>query len=157
MHSDKEVQKKVFTRQIQKAVALKKPLVVHSRDAEQDTIEIMTKNIPKAHPIHLHCFTGSPEMALALLEAFPNLCIGFTGCITFQSAEDLRAVVKQIPLDRILLETDSPYMAPLPFRGHVCHPGMIPLVGNQVATIKGVTLEEVLDQTRKNAKRVYGV
>ncbi len=156
-HSEVDTQKRVFTAQLQIAIELKKPVVVHSRDAEPDTIEIMTKTLPKEWRIHLHCFTGSKEMVHKLIDHFPNLCVGFTGCITFDSAAAQRETVKSIPLERLLLETDGPYMAPLPFRGAVCHPGHLPLTAQVMADVKGVTLQQLLAQVRKNVNRVYGI
>jgi len=157
LHSPKDTQCKVFARQIKRAVEVKKPLVVHSRDAEEDTIKILKEHAPKTWPIHVHCFTSSLAMAQTLLQHFTNLYFGFTGAITFGNASALRDVVAKIPLQRILLETDSPYMSPEPFRGHVAHPGHIPLIAAKIAAVKGVSLEEVCKQTRANVKSLYGV
>jgi len=155
--SDPDIQQRVFIRQIQRAVECKKPLVVHSRDAEQDTIQIMCQHLPVDWHVHLHCFTSSIGMADTLLKHFPNLCVGFTGCITFKTADVNRQSVKAIPLDRLLLETDGPYMAPDPFRGATAHPGHIPLTAQVMADVKGVPLSELLKQVRLNVKKVYNV
>lgn len=155
--SPHDVQQAAFTRQIKCAVAAKKPLVVHSRAAEADTIKIMREHLPKEWLIHLHCFTDRKEMAVTLLEHFPNLCVGFTGAVTFPGADANRENIAAVPLDRLLLETDGPFMAPVPLRGRIAHPGMIPLVAVTVAQVKGVSVEEVLTQTRKNVTKIYGI
>jgi TatD DNase family protein len=103
---------------------LGKPVVLHTREAEQDTLEMMLQLFPSHWKIHAHCFTDSVDFALRLVQHFPNLYFGFTGVITFKNAGKLLDVVKQVPLNRIVLETDAPFMAPVPFRGQVCHPGM---------------------------------
>jgi TatD DNase family protein len=102
------VQQEVFVRQMKGAISVGKPLVVHSRDASADTLRLMTETLPGDWKIHLHCFTGDDdEFAQNMLRAFPNLNIGFTGAITFKSAQKTRDIVARVPLDRILLETDG--------------------------------------------------
>mmetsp|Transcript_46481 Transcript_46481/g.74499 ORF Transcript_46481/g.74499 Transcript_46481/m.74499 type:complete len:458 (+) Transcript_46481:31-1404(+) len=156
--SPQDVQKKVFVEQIEIAKQLDMPLVVHSRKAENDTIEIMKKYCPANKPIHLHCFTDSLEYGKIILTEFPNLCVGFTGSITFRNADKNRNTVKNIPLNRILLETDGPYMSPTPYYKKVSHPGYIPLIAEQVASLHGIRdVNKVLKQCRLNAKSVYGV
>ena len=109
--SSPEKQKEVFERQLQLALSVNKPLVIHSRDAEEDTLSIMKRVVPPHWSIHLHCFTGgNKDFALRMCEHFPNLFVGFTGCISFKNAEPTRNVVKALPLERLLLETDGPYM-----------------------------------------------
>eukprot|EP00808_Paulinella_micropora_P002067 g28820.t1 len=157
MHSDKELQQQAFARQIQLAVQTKKPLVVHSRDAEEDTLRILKEHAPKDWRIHIHCFTSSKPFAFALVQHFPNLCIGFTGALTFPKASALQEVVQALPLSRILTETDGPFMSPVPYRGGIAHPGHIPIIAQKIADLKGVSLEECLAQVRKNIKLVYGV
>eukprot|EP00899_Mesostigma_viride_P028637 jgi/Mesvir1/8959/Mv19766-RA.1 len=154
-----EIQRDVFRRQIRRAVASNKALVVHSRDAERDTIDLLKQELPPAWPVHMHCHTSSLEMTLELLPLFPGMKFGFTGCVTFAGAraDANREVVAAIPLDRLLTETDGPYMSPVPLRGAVCHPGMIPLIAETLASVKGVTLEELLCQVRLNVQAVYGV
>eukprot|EP00457_Paulinella_chromatophora_P009810 gb/GEZN01009885.1/.p1 GENE.gb/GEZN01009885.1/~~gb/GEZN01009885.1/.p1 ORF type:complete len:426 (+),score=33.57 gb/GEZN01009885.1/:84-1280(+) len=156
-YSDLTSQRRVFARQIQLAVASKKPLMVHSREAEQDTIDILTEHAPSDYPIHLHCFTSSQSMAKSLLQRFSNLYFGFTGVITFPSSEDIQETVKMVPLSRILTETDGPYMSPNPYRGDVAHPGHIPVIAEKIAQLKGVSLEACLSQVRVNIKDIYGV
>jgi len=92
-----------------------------------------------------------------IFQEFPELCIGFTGVVTFKSAKDLHQVVKYVPLSRILLETDGPFMAPVPHRGADCHSGFIPFIAQEIAKLKGVTVDEVYAAARANTKRIYGV
>eukprot|EP01083_Nonionella_stella_P310562 1103953_1 len=156
--SPQDIQKRVFIEQIEISKQLDLPLVIHAREAERDTIEIMKKYCPKHKPIHLHCFTDSLEYGRVMLDSFPNLMIGFTGAITFKKAHHNRNTVRGIPLTRILLETDGPYMAPHPYRGQIAHPGFIPLIAEQIAKLHGVNdVNKVLRQCRLNAKKVYGV
>lgn len=153
----RNLQRGVFTRQMDLAVSLKKPLVVHTRFAEDDTLELMEKHLPTEHPIHVHCFTSSNTLAQALLERFSTLRLGFTGVVTFKNAPEVKEVVRNTPLDRILLETDSPYMAPEPFRGRIAHPGHVSYVADTVATLKGVSRAEVLATCRRNTRLIYGI
>ena len=153
----KDVQRRAFVDQMALATELGAPLVVHTRDAEEDTLELMRANLPRDAKVHVHCFTSSLELAEALLAAFPNLCLGFTGACTFKNAEEIRAVVRATPLERILLETDGPYMAPEPHRGTVAHPGMVPHVAAKIAEVKGVDVAEVFEATREATRRTYGI
>ncbi len=155
--SAREIQREVFARQIRKGVEMGKPLIIHTREAEEDTLSIMSAEVPKAWKVHVHCFTSSPEMAEKLLENFPNLCLGFTGIVTFKNALELQAVAKATPLDRILLETDGPYLAPIPHRGKPAHPGHIPLIAQKIAELKGMDVETVYQAARENTRKVYGI
>lgn len=155
--SPPETQREVFARQIREGVALGKPLIVHTREAEADTLDILRREAPRDWRIHVHCFTSSQGMAEALLADFSNLCLGFTGIVTFKNAHDLQQVVKATPLGRLLLETDGPYLAPVPFRGKPAHPGHIPHIAAKIAELKGVKLEDVYAAARENTKRVYGI
>ena len=150
-----DIQKQVFIDQIKMSRDLNLPLIVHSRKAEQDTIDIMTQFCDKNQNIHLHCFTDSIQMADIMLNRFPNLCIGFTGVITFDSAKHNRELVEMVPLERILLETDSPYMAPKPYRG-TSHSGYIPIIAETVASVKDIEdVERVLEICSNNAIKLY--
>lgn len=155
-HSPRDRQREVFARQIEIAVETKKPLVIHTREAEADTLALMRERVPRDWPVHVHCFTSSLALAEGLLADFPNLRIGFTGIVTFKNAADLREVVRRVPLDRILVETDGPWLAPEPHRGKPAHPGYIPLVLAKLAEIKGVSTEEMTRITTGNAVRIYG-
>ncbi len=168
--SPQEVQKRVFARQLDVACGLGKPLVIHTRDAENDTLEILKDHVlDKTTPIHVHCFTSSKKLATDLLKTFSNLYLGFTGIVTFSSAKELHELVKevivvpmnaneaQVPLNKILLETDGPFLAPVPFRGKIAHSGMIPYIAECIAKLKKVPVEQLYEQVRKNTEVVYGI
>ncbi|KYQ89109.1 hypothetical protein DLAC_10341 [Tieghemostelium lacteum] len=155
--SPRDKQMSAFASQLKKAVECKKPLVIHSREAEQDTLDLLTIHVPKDWKIHIHCFTSNPDFAQKLLAHFSNLYIGFTGCITFKNSESIRASVQAVPIERMLLETDGPYMTPEPFRGQTAHSGHIPQVANMIAQVKQLSLEQVLKQCRINTTNVYGI
>eukprot|EP01101_Sappina_pedata_P012347 TRINITY_DN8461_c0_g1_i1.p1 TRINITY_DN8461_c0_g1~~TRINITY_DN8461_c0_g1_i1.p1 ORF type:complete len:180 (-),score=38.41 TRINITY_DN8461_c0_g1_i1:100-639(-) len=155
-YASHETQYRTFKRQIELALAARKPMIIHTREAEKETLEIMKEMIPKDWKLHVHCFTDSIAFAEELLAHFPNLWIGFTGVITFRSAKKLQQVVKRVPLNRILLETDGPSMTPEPFRGQPCHSGHIPLIAEKVALLKGVPVEEVYQVTNQNCFELFG-
>lgn len=156
-YSDKEIQKQIFRRQIQQAIKCKKPLIIHTRDAEDDTWEIMHQEIPPAWKVHVHCFTSSLAFSQKLLIHFSNLYLGFTGIITFKNADSVREVLQQTPITRLLLETDGPYLAPVPHRGKPAHPGHIPHIAAKMAEIKAVALVDLYAQVRENSRQVYGI
>jgi TatD DNase family protein len=156
-HSPRDVQREVFVRQLRLARRLRKPVVVHSRSAAAETLQLLSEHLPAEHPIHMHCFGDGPKEAEALLARFPNLFIGFTGVITFASAKPQREALAATPLERVLLETDGPYMAPTGAGERLCHPGLIPWVAAAVAHIKQQPLRRVFEQTRENAKKMYGI
>lgn len=155
--SPREIQREAFARQIRQAVALGKPLIIHTREAEAETLEIMEREAPRDWKIHVHCFTSSPAMADRLLAFFPNLCLGLTGIVTFKNAQELQEVAKATPLDRLLLETDGPYLAPIPHRGKPAHPGHIPLIAAKIAELKNVEPAEVYRAARENTRMIYGI
>jgi TatD DNase family protein len=155
--SPPETQREVFARQIRVGVECGKPLIIHTREAEADTLEILKREAPKDWKIHVHCFTSSPGMAERLLAWFPGLCLGFTGIVTFKNAQELQGVALSTPLDRLLLETDGPYLAPIPHRGKPAHPGHIPFIAAKIAELKGVRVEAVYAAARENTRRVYGI
>lgn len=155
--SPPQIQREVFARQIRMGVEHGKPLIIHTREAEADTLEVMIREAPADWKIHVHCFTSSRDMSERLLAAFPNLCLGFTGIVTFKNAQELQDVAKATPLDRLLLETDGPYLAPVPHRGKPAHPGHIPLIAGKIAEIKGVAVDKVYAAARENTRRIYGI
>lgn len=155
--SPREIQREAFTRQIRQGVSMGKPLIIHTREAEADTLEILEREAPRDWRIHVHCFTSSPAMAERLLALFPNLCLGLTGIVTFKNAQDLQAVARATPLDRLLLETDGPYLAPVPHRGQPAHPGHIPLIAAKIAELKGVSVDSVYTAARENTRKIYGI
>lgn len=153
----KDVQHQVFRHQLQLATDRSLPLVIHCREAQDDCLAVMREMLPVDYSIHLHCFTDSWEWAQKWLEAFPNLCIGLTNLVTFPSAEKVHEVAKNIPLKRLLLETDAPYFLPRPLPRHLrwSHPGMALHAAAQIAALKEVPLEKVLKHTFRNTKRIY--
>jgi TatD DNase family protein len=114
----------------------------------------MIPNYP--YGIHMHCHGGGVEFTEKLLKAFPKIYFGFTGVITFPSAVQHTKVIQILPIENILLETDGPFMAPIPYRGLVAHSGMIPLVAKKIAEIKSLSIENVMKTTFENAKKLYG-
>ena len=149
---NKELQKKYFKSQIELANRVKKPIVVHSREAMGETIEIL-KNNPVCKESVIHCFSGSVESAKILLDLGFSFSIG--GVVTFKNAKKLKEVVKMVPLERILLETDCPYLAPVPDRGKRNDSRKLIHVADAVAGLKGITTEEVIRITEENAAAFY--
>ncbi|ERE65654.1 putative deoxyribonuclease TATDN2-like protein [Cricetulus griseus] len=153
-------QVKVFERQLRLAVSLKKPLVIHCRDADEDLMGIMKKCVPYDYKIHRHCFTGSYPVIEPLLEHFPNMSVGFTAVLTYTSAWQARDALKKIPLERILVETDAPYFLPRCVPKSLCqyaHPGMGLYTVQEIARIKNESLSHVLATLRENTCHLYGI
>jgi TatD DNase family protein len=142
-----------FRAHLQAAAILHKPVVVHTRDAREDTLTILRESADREVAGVLHCFTESWEMAAAALDL--NFYISFSGIVTFRNAEPLREVVRQVPLDRLLVETDSPYLAPVPHRGKKNEPRFTREVAACVAELKGVSLEELAAITTANFVRLF--
>uniref|UniRef100_UPI0037E856E7 putative deoxyribonuclease TATDN2 n=1 Tax=Semicossyphus pulcher TaxID=241346 RepID=UPI0037E856E7 len=153
-------QKEVFERQLRLAVAMQKPLVIHCRDADDDLLEIMKKCVPRDYKIHRHCFTNSYPVIEPFLTEFPNLYVGFTALITYQTAAEARDAVRQIPLNRIVLETDAPYFLPRGVRKDVCHfshPGMGIHTLQELSLLKHEDMATVLSTIRDNTTHLYGI
>lgn len=144
-----------FRIHLQAAARLRKPVIVHSREAREDTLALIREASDLEVGGVLHCFTESWEMARAALDL--NFYISFSGIITFKNAAELREVVKQVPLDRLLVETDSPYLAPIPFRGKSNEPKYTREVAQCVADLKGLSLEEIGTITTANFDRLFRV
>ncbi|KAK2957659.1 putative D-aminoacyl-tRNA deacylase [Blattamonas nauphoetae] len=155
--SEQAVQKDVFIRQIKLALTFSLPIVLHLREADEDALHIIREYIPKDTFIHLHCYTSLPSLAASILAEYPHAYVGITGVVTFKSATNTHEVVKATPLNRLLLETDAPYMAPIPFRGKTCHSGMIPKIAEKIAALKGVAIDEVYTQIRQNTRDCYKI
>lgn len=147
---NKEKQKELFEKQILLSKELDLPIIVHDREAHGDTLEILKKHKPKGV---LHCFSGSPETAEEILKL--GMYIGLGGALTFKNARKAVEVAQMLPLDRLLLETDCPYMAPVPFRGKRNYSGYIPYIAEKIAEIKGIDPQTVLDITSENAKKLF--
>lgn len=150
----KNLQKWAFLRQIEIAERLKKPIVVHSRDAMGDTLEILRTHRLTRDSL-LHCFGGSLESAKELMKL--GFSFSFGGVVTFKNAKNVQEVVKGLPIERILLETDCPYMSPEPFRGKRNEPKNLVYVADQIARLKGLTIDEVAQKTTENAERLFGI
>lgn len=153
-HSTLPCQMRAFKKQIHMAGKLNLPLIIHDRDAHRDTLKILAEEA-KGLKILLHCFSGDLKMANVCMERGYYLGIG--GVVTFNNAKGLRAVVEEIPLENLVLETDSPYLAPHPFRGKPNEPRYIPLIAEKIAEIKGISLEEVAKITSKTAREFFGI
>ena len=151
-HEPNEVDLAAFEGQIKLALEYDKPVIVHDREAHADTFDMLKKHRPRGV---VHCFSGSAEMARQLVRL--GFYIGVGGVLTFKNARKAVEVAEAVPLERILLETDAPYMAPVPLRGKRCNSAMISLVAARLAEIKGCTLTEILTQTEQNAKTLFGI
>lgn len=152
---DRDIQKKWFVAQLALARDIQKPVNIHSRDAAADTLDIMKAEKAEDMGGIIHCFSYGVEMAREYLNM--GFYIGVGGVVTFKNGKKLKEVVEYVPLDRIVLETDCPYLAPEPFRGHRNHSEYLHMVAEKIAEIKNVTKEEVIRVTRENALRVYGI
>ena len=153
-HSDRAAQRHAFERQLQLAVAHEKPVVIHTRDADEDTRTLLSDfvgQMPKKGVIH--SFTSGLELAeYCLSEGF---CLGFNGICTFNKAENVREVIAITPLEQILLETDAPYLTPVPYRGKENAPCYLPFIAEKIAEVKALDVETVLTQTYRNSLRVF--
>lgn len=149
---DKEKQKQGFIKQIELANELNLPIVVHSRDAAKDTLDIIKNNTPKCGGV-MHCFSGSCETAKEYVKE--GFYISFGGTLTFKNAVNLREVALSVPTDRILTETDSPYLAPTPLRGTVNQPKNVSLVTAFLGELLGKSVEETANIIRQNAERLF--
>ena len=147
----REIQQKAFRMQMALAAELNMPVIVHERDAHADGMAIV-EEFPTVKGV-FHCYSGSPEMARWLIQR--GWYIGFTGVLTFKNARKALEVAEQIPLERIVLETDCPYMAPEPFRGKRNHPGYLYRMAERLAQLRDISVEEVQRITMENGKRLY--
>ncbi|MBU3547350.1 TatD family hydrolase [Polynucleobacter sp. MWH-Jannik1A5] len=143
-----EWQRERFRTHIRASIASKKPLIIHTRSASEDTIKILKEEGAQNIGGVMHCFTESYDVAKAAMEM--GFFISFSGIVTFKSAKELQETCKQVPLDRMLIETDSPYLAPIPYRGKINEPAWVSKVGEFIADLKGVSIEELALQTTSN-------
>ncbi len=154
-HSPRETQRSCFASHIQLAKETGLPLIVHSRNAAEETIEILKiENAVETGGI-IHCFTENLDMARKAIAM--NFMISFSGIITFKNSTELQEAAAQIPLDKILIETDAPFLSPIPFRGKKNEPMRVKQVAEKIAEIKNIPLEEVERVTTQNAKTIYGI
>lgn len=151
-HSPHEEQKQAFRAQLEIAARTGMPVQIHTRDADEDTIEIMKEFKGRVKGI-IHCFTGTQWLADQALDLGYNISI--SGVVTFKNADSLRAIVKSLPLDRIHVETDAPFLAPAPMRGKKNTPAFVVHTAKFVADLKGITVEELAKVTRENALKMF--
>lgn len=148
------LQKSVLRKQLELAKKYNLPVLIHDRDAHQDCFDIISEHIKNCEiPVIMHCFSGSAEFAKRCINQGWYLALG--GVVTFKNAKKVKEVAKIIPLDRLLLETDSPYMTPVPFRGEENSPAYIKFVAEEIANIKGISFEEVAEATTKNSYQIF--
>lgn len=153
--SPKDVQKEVFRKQIALAKEVRLPIIIHNRDATEDVVTILKEEGAEAVGGIMHCFTGSVEVARQCMDM--NFYLSFGGPVTFKNAKKPKEVVKEIPNDRLLIETDCPFLTPHPFRGKRNEPSYVKYVAEQIAELKGMTYEEVAAVTTENAKRLFRI
>ena len=152
--SDRETQQALFRRHISVARQTGLPIVIHTREAEHDTASILRQEMERgAFPALIHCFTASADFARQVLEL--GLTISLSGIVTFKNAKDLQAIAVQLPEDRLLVETDAPFLAPIPHRGRVCEPGFVADTARFLADLRGVTPDQLAQTTTRNFGRLF--
>ncbi len=154
-NAPREIQKMWFSKQLSLAVNLKKPVIVHDREAHEDTMDIIKSENARNVGGVFHCYSGSVEMAREVLNQ--NFYISIAGAITFKNVKRLQEVVKYIPEDRLLIETDSPYLTPEPFRGKRNDSSYIHLIAERIAAIKGKSVREIAEITTLNARKLFNI
>ncbi|MBL8206790.1 MAG: TatD family hydrolase [Blastocatellia bacterium] len=156
-HSPRDVQQHVFRRQLELALQVNKPIIIHTRDAEDDTIQILRESWSerggKEFGGIIHCFTGTQKLADAALEM--GFHISFSGVVTFKNANELRAIAERVPFDQLLIETDCPYLAPVPYRGKRNEPAFVKETAAFLANLRGISFEEMATLTSTNFKRLF--
>ncbi|MCB1024775.1 MAG: TatD family hydrolase [Acidobacteria bacterium] len=154
-HSTRDAQRRVFSRQINVARELDLPIIIHSRDADDETVEILRQecSYPNFRGGIMHCFGGTPEMAAALMNI--GFLISFAGNVTFKKADNLRDSAKVVPLEKLLVETDCPYLTPVPYRGKRNEPARVVETAKFLADFYEIELEELARQTTKNFSRFF--
>lgn len=148
----KALQNRIFDEQLRLSLDLKMPIIVHDREAHGDTLDYLRKYRPKAL---VHCFSGSVEMMREVMRYGGYISLG--GVVTFKNARHSVEVAREVPIDRLLLETDCPYMSPVPFRGKRCDSTMIKYTAVKIAEVRNIGVQELLNITAENAKRFYGI
>jgi TatD DNase family protein len=154
-HSPRDVQRTRFREQVQLARELRLPIVIHTREAQEDTIAILKEEKAGELGGVFHCFSGDAWLAKDALDL--GFYLSFSGVITFQNAVMLRDIVKTVPVDRILIETDSPYLTPAPHRGKRNEPAYVRYVADKIAELHGISVEEVEEATTRNARRLFRI
>ena len=153
-HSDRDVQQALFRTHIRVARETQLPVIIHTRDAEDDTLRILADEMGKgAFPALIHCFTASADFGHAVLEL--GLTISLSGIVTFKNAKDLQGFAAEIPEDRILVETDAPFLAPIPHRGRTCEPAFVADTLAHVASLRGTTSDALAETTGANFRNLF--
>ncbi|WP_221801165.1 TatD family hydrolase [Oceanobacter mangrovi] len=153
-HCDREVQKQVFRRQLELAIEFDLPVVIHTREADEDTAAILREYAPRMnHKGVIHSFTSGMELAKLGVEL--GFTLGINGIVTFNKADNVREIVAATPLESLLLETDSPYLTPIPYRGIENAPQYLPFIAERIAEVKEISVEQVLQQTWQNSLRTF--
>lgn len=153
--SPKDVQQALFRKQIQLAQKIKLPIIIHNRDATGDVVQILREENAASVGGVMHCFGGSVETARECIAM--NFMISLGGPVTFKNARLPKEVATEIPLEHLMIETDAPYLAPHPYRGKRNEPAFVPLVAEEIARLKGLTVEEIAQATTTNAKNFFGI
>lgn len=153
--SPKDIQQELFRKQIQLAKDVQLPIVIHNRDATGDVVRILQEEQASEAGGIMHCYGGSVETARQCIDM--NFYISLGGPVTFKNAKMPKEVAKEIPLDKLLIETDAPYLAPHPYRGKRNEPSYVPLVAEEIARLKEISVEEVAEQTTANAKTIFAM
>lgn len=153
--SPKDVQQVLFRKQIRLAQKVKLPIIIHNRDATEDVIRILQEEEAHLTGGIMHCYGGSVETAKQCIEM--NFMISLGGPVTFKNAKKPKEVATKIPLENLLIETDAPYLAPHPYRGKRNEPALVTLVAEEIARLKGISIEEVAEVTTKNAEIFFGI
>lgn len=158
-HSPREVQRDRLEKQLDLALRYRLPIVIHSREGESDLVDALKSYSKRlsgdAIPGIIHCFSGTVEFGKQCLDL--GFYISFSGILTFKKADEVREAARLFPLERMLVETDSPYLAPMPHRGKKCEPSMVKLTAQKLAEVKGISFDEVAQTTTLNAKRIFRI
>ncbi|WP_128893526.1 TatD family hydrolase [Erythrobacter sp. HKB08] len=153
--SDRDVQRALFRMHIGVARETQLPLIIHTRDADEDTAQILAEEMEKGEfPALIHCFTASADFGKKVLDL--GLTISLSGIVTFKNANDLQEIAKTVPSDRLLVETDSPFLAPVPHRGKPCEPAFVRNTAEFLADLRGEELEELAENTTRNFLNLFG-
>ncbi len=151
----KKVQQREFRRQLDLAKDLKLPVIIHNRDAWEDTLAILENEFQRSVPGVFHCFSGTKEELKRVLDL--GFFVSFTGVVTFKNSSAIELASKYVPLDRLLLETDSPFMAPVPFRGKRCEPAFVVQIGEKIAEAKKMAFVDFVEATNENVRMLFNI
>jgi TatD DNase family protein len=155
MNSEKDVQINSFVEHIRLGRKHNLPIIIHVREADEDMVQILKKERAADMPGVIHCFTGNYDTAVKYLDL--GYYISFSGIVTFKRSEELREAAKKIPSDKILIETDSPYLAPVPHRGKPNEPSFVKYVADTLAEVRGITFDELAEITKTNAETLFRI